>query len=100
MSRLPLVAAAVICLLIPATPAAAETPAEFVSEPVSFVVQNENKTAVPCGGDSKTYTVRGHLTGPASALGSTEQTSGTLYLHGLELGEWFWQLPVDGIQPC
>jgi pimeloyl-ACP methyl ester carboxylesterase len=86
-----------MCLLAGAAPAAAEEPpAEFVSQPVSFVVQNVNKTAVPCGGDSKTYTVRGHLTGPTSALESAESTSGTLYLHGLELGEWFWQLPVDG----
>ena len=86
-----------MCFLASAAPAAAdEPPAELVSQPVSFVVQNVNKTAVPCGGDSKTYTVRGHLTGPASALGSTESTSGTLYLHGLELGEWFWQVPVAG----
>jgi pimeloyl-ACP methyl ester carboxylesterase len=85
-----------MCLLVGAAPASAETPAEIVSQPVSFVVQNLNKTAVPCGGDGKTYTVRGHLTGPASALGSPEPTAGTLYLHGLELGEWFWQLPVDG----
>ena len=86
-----------MCLLAGAAPAAAEEPpAEFVNQPVSFVVQNVNKTAVPCGGDSKTYTVRGHLTGPASVLGTAESTSGTLYLHGLELGEWFWQLPVDG----
>lgn len=92
-----LVVAAVVCVLAGAAPAAAEeSPAEFVNQPVSFVVQNVNQTAVPCGGDGKTYTVRGHLTGPTSALDSTEPTSGTLYLHGLELGEWFWQLPVDG----
>ncbi len=91
------VVAAVVCLSAGAAPAAAEEPpAEFVNQPVSFVVQNVNKTAVPCSGDSKTHTVRGHLTGPASVLGSTESTSGTFYLHGLELGEWFWQLPVDG----
>jgi pimeloyl-ACP methyl ester carboxylesterase len=77
------------------SPAAAED-VEIVNQPVSFVVQNVNKTGVPCGGDSKTYTVRGHLTGPASDLQSAEPTSGTLYLHGLELGEWFWQLPVAG----
>lgn len=96
MHRLRWAAFAVVCLLIGATPAAAEAPADIVNQPVSFVVQNVNKTSVPCGGDSKTYTVRGHLTGPASALGGGGTTAGTLYLHGLELGEWFWQLPVDG----
>lgn len=29
-------------------------------------------------------------------LGSAQPKSGTLYLHGLELGEWFWRVPVDG----
>jgi pimeloyl-ACP methyl ester carboxylesterase len=67
-----------------------------LDQPVSFVVQNVNKSAVPCGTDGKTYTVRGHLTGPASVLGSAQPTSGTLYLHGLELGEWFWRVPVTG----
>jgi len=91
------VAAAVMCVVAGTAPAAAEeTSAEFVNQPVSFVVKNVNQTAVPCGGDGKTYTVRGHITGPTSALDSAEPTSGTLYLHGLELGEWFWQLPVDG----
>jgi pimeloyl-ACP methyl ester carboxylesterase len=90
------VAGAALCLLLGAAPAAAETPPEVLNQPVSFLVQNVNKTSVPCGGDGKTYTVRGHLTGPASALESTDATSGTLYLHGLELGEWFWQVPVDG----
>ena len=71
-------------------------PPEIVNQPVSFVVQNANKTLVPCAGDNKTYTVRGHLTGPASLLDSADPQSGTLYLHGLELAEWFWQLPVDG----
>lgn len=86
-----------MCVFAGAVPAAAEeTPAEIVNHPVSFSIQNVNKTGVPCGGDNKTYTVRGHLTGPASTLESEDSAAGTLYLHGLELGEWFWQLPVDG----
>ena len=92
-----MIAVAALCVLFGAGPAAAEeTSAEFVNQPVAFVVQNVNKTAVPCSGDGKTYTVRGHLIGPASELESGEPASGTLYLHGLELGEWFWQVPADG----
>jgi pimeloyl-ACP methyl ester carboxylesterase len=90
------VTAAVVCLLAGAAPAAAETPSTVLSQPVSFVVQNVNKSGVPCGTDGKTYTVRGHLTGPAALLGSAQPKSGTLYLHGLELAEWFWRVPVDG----
>jgi len=86
-----------MCLLAGAAPAAAEElPAEFVNQPVSFVVQNVNKSGVPCGTDGKTYTVRGHLTGPTAVLSASGDKSGTLYLHGLELGEWFWQVPVAG----
>lgn len=91
-----MVAAAVVCLLAGAAPAATAAPSAVVNEPVSFVVQNVNTSGVPCATDGKTYVVRGHLTGPASLLGSSKPKSGTLYLHGLELGEWFWQVPVTG----
>jgi pimeloyl-ACP methyl ester carboxylesterase len=90
------VAVAVVCLLVGAVPAAADTPPVVLDKPVSFVVQNVNKSGVPCGTDGKTYTVKGHLTGPASSLGSAQPKSGTLYLHGLELAEWFWRVPVTG----
>ena len=40
-------------------------------QPVTFVVQNVNTSGVPCATDSKTYTVSGHLTGPASHMAST-----------------------------
>lgn len=79
-----------------AVPAYAEDESGVLTEPVSFVVKNENKSGVPCGTDGKTYTIRGHLTGPAAALDSSDAGAGTLYLHGLELGEWFWRIPVDG----
>ena len=96
MRRLPLVAVAVVGLLVTVAPAAAAAPPAVVNQPVAFVVQNVNTSGVPCATDGKTYTVRGHLTGPASSLGSAEPRSGTLYLHGLELAEWFWQVPVTG----
>lgn len=95
MNRLAVAALVVITVAVGSGPAAA-APQEIVTKAVSFVVKNSNKTLVPCAGDNKTYTVRGHVTGPASLLESTGPTSGTLYLHGLELAEWFWQLPVDG----
>jgi len=96
VSRLRVLAVAVACLLAGAVPAAAETPSAVLNQSVSFVVQNANTSAVPCATDGKSYTVRGHLTGPASLLGSAQPKSGALYLHGLELGEWFWQVPVTG----
>ena len=96
MPRFQLVAVAVVGLLVGAAPAAAAAPPAVVNQAVSFVVQNVNTSAVPCATDGKTYTVRGHLTGPASLLSSAKPKSGTLYLHGLELGEWFWRVPVTG----
>ena len=95
MNRLAVAALVALTVAFGSGPAMA-APQEIVNKPVSFVVQNSNKTLVPCAGDNKTYTVRGHLTGPASLLESTDPKSGALYLHGLELAEWFWQLPVDG----
>jgi pimeloyl-ACP methyl ester carboxylesterase len=89
-----LAALAIIATLAGGAPAVAATTPGVVNQPVSFVVQNVNKSSVPCGTDGKTYTIRGHLTGPASSL--SRPTPGTLYLHGLELGEWFWQVPVTG----
>ena len=59
----------------------------MTSTPVSFQVRNTDTTASPkCAPDGGTYTVRGHLTGPARPRGSGV----TLYLHGLGLGEWLW----------
>ncbi|MGH2979465.1 MAG: alpha/beta fold hydrolase [Solirubrobacterales bacterium] len=62
------------------------------SLPVAFQVKNTNTTGVPCTPDGATYTVRGHVTGPRSALRPrrARRTGVTLYLHGLGLGEWLW----------
>ncbi len=58
--------------------------------PVSFAVRNVNRSGFPCASDGKTYTVRGHLVGPAAQV--ADPSSGvTLYLHGLNFGEFLWQ---------
>jgi pimeloyl-ACP methyl ester carboxylesterase len=59
---------------------------KVTSLPVAFQVKNTNTTAVPCTPDGATYTVRGHLTGPAKG----KRSGVALYLHGLGLGEWLW----------
>jgi hypothetical protein len=60
--------------------------------PVSFRVRNTNDSKAACaplsGGNGKTYTVRGHLTEPSSAVGRDVPVA--LYNHGHGTGEWFW----------
>jgi len=64
------------------------------SYPVTFTVQNVNRSQVPCATDGATYKIRGHVTGPRAALAKpfrkVRKPAVTLYLHGLGLGEWFW----------
>ncbi|MGN6723587.1 MAG: alpha/beta fold hydrolase, partial [Marmoricola sp.] len=64
--------------------------------PVSFTVKNVDRSSVGCATDGKTYTIRGHLTGPTALVSATSHPSGTLYLHGLEVKESFWRAPVIG----
>lgn len=56
---------------------------EVVDLPVAFTVVNQNRTQVPCLGapDGRTYSVRGTLVAPRTALDSGRAV--TLYLHGL-----------------
>ena len=64
---------------------------QTVQVPVSFEVRNVNRSKVACASDGKTYTVRGHLVGPARKLQSRAKVdAATLYLHGLSFGEFFW----------
>lgn len=65
--------------------------------PISFQVQNVNRSKVPCPADGATYTVRGHLVAPASA--AVNASTVTLYLHGLGLGEFFWNFSDFGNAP-
>ncbi|MEU6827191.1 alpha/beta hydrolase [Nocardia beijingensis] len=73
------------------TPASAAPAGDIVDREVAFTVRNTNTSGVPCPTDGAAYQVRGHLTGPAGKLASTSAESVSLYLHGLELGEWFWR---------
>jgi len=69
---------------------------------VTFTVANTNTSKFACPSDGATYQVRGHITGPASALASSSKRrkrhkrrprAATLYLHGLGVGEWLWHFP-------
>ena len=70
--------------------------ARVKSVPVAFTVKNTNTTGVPCTPDGATYTVRGHLTGPAAALTKkrSKRYGVMLYLHGLGVAEWLWNFPL------
>ncbi len=61
-----------------------------VSIPISFQVENVNRSKVECASDGNTYTVRGHIVGPSKDLRKDTVESTTLYLHGLSFGEFFW----------
>lgn len=68
----------------------------MVELPISFSVQNVNRTQAACLTDGRTYTIRGHLVGPAAALAGGGPRAVTLYLHGSVIGESVWRFPVHG----
>jgi pimeloyl-ACP methyl ester carboxylesterase len=70
--------------------ATAATPSGTVEVPVSLQVANTNTSKAPCGSDGASYTVHGHLSGPASVLRSRHVSSVTVYLFGMDAGEWNW----------
>ena len=74
---------------LPAAHAAAQS---VVTVPVSFQVVNSNTSQDPCVSDVRSYTIRGHITGPQSALGGSPAPPITMYLYGYEGGEWNWDL--------
>jgi pimeloyl-ACP methyl ester carboxylesterase len=100
--RVPVIALAALALTaasaIPATASARSR--VTVSKPITFNVQNVNRSKLPCATDGAAYQIKGHLVGPRSALASASKRkrrakrfskpSATLYLHGLGFGEWFW----------
>jgi pimeloyl-ACP methyl ester carboxylesterase len=77
-----------------ALPAIAEARfARVASYPVTFQVQNQNRSKLVCGADGAAYKIKGYITGPKVKLGQAarkRKASVTLYLHGLGFGEWFW----------
>ena len=93
--------AALTAAVVAAPPAAAATvgdttraaprAAAVTSLDVSFTVRNVNRSALKCASDGKTYTIRGHLVGPATLLDDARVPLATTYLHGLSFGQFFWR---------
>jgi pimeloyl-ACP methyl ester carboxylesterase len=89
---------ALLLLLLVAVPSAAEAKrakkVKTASVGVTFTVHNTNTSQFACTSDGGTYQIKGHLTGPASALASASKKKrpkgATLYLHGLGVAEWLW----------
>ena len=73
---------------------AVQSASSVVSTPVSFRVRNVNRSKVACHSDGRSYTVRGRLVAPRSAL--TQPGAVTLYLHGLSFGKFFWTFGAKG----
>ena len=73
----------------------ATLPEGVVDLPVEFTVDNVNRTRGQCSADGEEYTVRGHLTAPASVL-AAEDPAVMLLVHGTNTGEWIWRLDVQG----
>jgi pimeloyl-ACP methyl ester carboxylesterase len=77
---------------IPTAPAHARF-TKIASFPVTFQVQNVNRSKAPCAADGASYRIRGFITGPKAKLpraSRARKRSVTLYLHGLGFGQWFW----------
>ena len=86
-----LIAALVAVSLLALSPTATADPAApdgVTSQPVQYDVRNVNRTAVPCGADRATYTLRGRLVGPTEAPGGRIN----LLVHDITAGSWFWHL--------
>jgi pimeloyl-ACP methyl ester carboxylesterase len=97
---------ALVLLLVATVPVNAEAKRKkaktfkAASVSVTFTVRNTNTSQFACTSDGATYQVKGHITGPASALSAKKKRKkprakgATLYLHGLGLGEWLWNFPA------
>jgi len=81
-----------VALFVLARSAYASATTPVIERPVSFQVTNTNESKLACSTDGGSYTVRGHLIGTKAELRSPRAT--TLYLHGLGLGEFFWNYKV------
>jgi pimeloyl-ACP methyl ester carboxylesterase len=78
-----------LCVLAP--PTGARGAADVVELGVSFPIKNTDTSGAPCPTDGADYTVRGHITAPASALTGSGPVAIALYLGGLETPEWLWR---------
>ncbi len=81
-------------IVAPATGEGPRDAAAVEERAVTFTVQNVNRSLLDCPTDGAAYEIRGTLVGPSGAVETAE--TATLYLHGLEFGQFFWTLPVDG----
>jgi pimeloyl-ACP methyl ester carboxylesterase len=90
---------ALALMLLVAWPGAAQAKkVKAASVSATFTVRNTDTSQFACTSDGGTYQVKGHITGPASALatGSKKKKAkkrpkgATLYLHGLGVAEWLW----------
>src|SRR5687768_5072558 len=74
--------------LSPAATADPVTPDDALSQPVQYDVRNLNRTAVPCGADRASYTLKGRLVGPSDAPDGRIN----VLVHDITAGGWFWHL--------
>jgi pimeloyl-ACP methyl ester carboxylesterase len=84
-----------IALLAAATLAAAapaHAQSDVVTIPISFDVENVNRSALACSADGRTYRIRGQIVGPRALLANRARRGllATLYLHEFSFGRFFW----------
>jgi len=58
--------------------------------PISFKVQNVNRSVLPCQADGQTYTLRGHLVAPPGFDKEKAQDAVTVYVHAVTTGEFLF----------
>jgi hypothetical protein len=81
---------------VPPTPVSPSPAApDVVDLPVSFTVQNVNRSQLACSSDGAEYRLSGHLVGPAGALvAPVRGRAVTLYLHEFSHAQWFWRFAL------
>jgi hypothetical protein len=79
--------------IAPTSAWAAPARSQIADLSVAFQVRNTNTSDVPCASDGGTYTVRGRLVGPRSALYDKAPRAVTVYLHGFNVGGFMWRVP-------
>jgi pimeloyl-ACP methyl ester carboxylesterase len=88
-----IILSALLALAFATVDTASAASVKVVKRPITFKVENVNRSILPCPSDGAAYEVKGHLIGPESVIGtdpSGGRRSVTLYLHGFSLGEVFW----------
>src|SRR4051812_7933512 len=84
-------AATLVCLCLAPVGASAAAGGKIVDIPVRFAIDNGNSSRVACAADGQRYVVGGHLVGPRDALAGGRARTVSIYLHGLDVREWFWR---------